>query len=122
MRIAATAKQYPEAAGLVLSLLAGSIFFAFTSPSSLSSPILVAGFLCVFLAAYFALRLLLCIMGFTQRLTPFVRSLTAWGGAGIVTVFLAMQSIGQLTKRDAITMLILFAVGCFYAIRMRRQA
>lgn len=40
----------------------------------------------------------------------------------LVIVFtLVLGSLGQLTWRDTITLLILFAVGCFYILRMAKR-
>ncbi len=113
-------KSNPETLGLAAVLVVSGCFFALTSPESLSSPILVAGFIIIYAAVYLTIRLVLRITGLSGALSPPAQLIICAGGAGLAVVFLAMQSIGQLTLRDVITISILFGAGSFYFLRARR--
>lgn len=91
-----------------------SLFFGFTSPTRVSSPLLIVGFSLVVATLYGSLRLALSIAGvyspwFRRQKRP-VAYLT-----GLLGVTLALQSIGQLTLRDVVVLMVLSAVlGLYY--------
>lgn len=112
-------KRHTEAAGLAVVLPVTGLFFMFTNPRTLASPFLVIGFLLLFAAILLALRLLLSYTGLNERLPIVASRMATWGLAGLAVVFLALQSIGQLTTRDVITVLALFLTVGFYMWKTR---
>lgn len=42
--------------------------------------------------------------------------------SALLVLLLVLQSLGQLTWRDVLTLALIFAVGYFYLVRMRREA
>lgn len=100
---------------LVIGLVAiDSLFFGFTSPARVPAPLLIVGFLLVVATLYAGLRLVLSIAGvyspwFRRQQRP-VAYLT-----GLLAVTLALQSIGQLTLRDVVVLIVLSGVlGLYY--------
>lgn len=110
-------KQLSGPVILVGLLLAGGLFFAMTNPRNVPSIVLVAGFGLLFAVFYVALRLGTGLISRNRLLTRQRRQLLIWLGAALPTLLLLLQSIGQLTLKDILTLLILFAVGYFYVAR-----
>jgi hypothetical protein len=96
---------------------AGLLFFATTTPKSVPSVWLVAGFVVVGAMLYAVLRLILIHTGLEKRLpAPYRRGIYLCG-ALLPVLLLMMQSIGQLTIRDILTLGGLFLLGAFYVAR-----
>ncbi|MEO8105649.1 MAG: hypothetical protein ABI602_04965 [Candidatus Saccharibacteria bacterium] len=111
MRKILTHKKYLLPFGLVAADL---LFFGFTNPARVSSPLLIVGFLLVVVTLYVGLRFFLSIAGvynpwFRRQKRP-VAYLT-----GLLGVTIALQSIGQLTLRDVVVLTVLSGVmGLYY--------
>jgi hypothetical protein len=112
-------RQVPELAALGLFLLLGLILFTVTNPSHVPPAVLMAGFFILFGIFYSALRLLGRSMGFKERLKPVQYNGLILGCAALPVMLLALQSIGQLTVRDTVTLVIIFAAGYFYVSRQQ---
>jgi hypothetical protein len=97
-------------AGAVLSFL----FFILTDPKSISSPVLIFGFVMLGLSLYCILRLILLMTGLQTRLPKAYRRGLLLSGTLLPVLLLMLQSIGQLTLRDILTLGGLFAIGIFY--------
>lgn len=90
-------------AGMVILLLS-------TDPNNLSSALLVVPFLLLFVILYLVMRRI-----FKDKTSS--RSGIVMLVAGLAIIALALQSLGQLTPRDGIMLLILFMIGYFYIYR-----
>ena len=106
-------------------LLAGSVaslvFFALTSPKLLPPPMLIAGFIALGLFLYCVIKLIMIAMGLQTRQPAMYLRLTLLVGTVLPVILLVMQSVGQLTIRDIVTIGCLFGVGVFYVSRVRRS-
>jgi hypothetical protein len=111
-------KQLPELAALLLLTLLGLLFFMLTNPSKLPPVALMIGFAILAGIVYSLLRLLGQVAGLHERLSEGRYRLLLGAGTALPVLLLALQSLGQLTIRDAITLVILFAAGFLYIGRM----
>jgi hypothetical protein len=110
---------------VLLLVLADLLFFSFTNPSSVASFVLIIGFLLLIATLYWLVRLAVTGICFyipalrhtRGRLTIFI--------TGIIGALLALQSIGQLTTRDAIVIvpiaLVLYVYFMYARSKMRLQ-
>jgi hypothetical protein len=101
----------------IISGIAGLIFLSlvlFTNPTTLPSLILVVPFVLVFIIIWCMSFALMRKYNFT-RLRAVRLSLIF---AGLPVSLMLLQSIGQLTPRDIITIMIFFAVAYFYLSRI----
>lgn len=113
-----TLKQIPEIVLLAILLLVGAGFFMFTNPRNVPSVLLIVGFVIIFAVIYVAVRFGIRVAGFKSRLSNAQYKVLTLGGAGLPVILLALQSIGQLTIRDVVTILALFLAGSFYAMKL----
>lgn len=113
-----TLRRAPDTTMLLILLIVGGIFFMISNPRHVPPVVLIIGFLIIFGIVFFAVRLTARVVGLRQKLSPGQYRTTIVCLAALPVVLLALQSIGQLTLRDIITILILFGVGYFYASRM----
>lgn len=93
-------------------LLVLVIFLASTNPGSVASIFLVVPFVLIFLIIWFGLFV---SADRWQSFSGKIRLATL--GAAMPTLLLVMQSLGQLTVRDTLTVMLLLGVGYFYALR-----
>lgn len=113
-----TIRRYGEPGGLAIVIVAAGAFFIFTNPKTTAAPLLVVGFLLLFSVILISLRLLLQYSGLSRKLPPAGRALMTWGFSMLAVVFLALQSIGQLTLRDVVMVLAVFATVSFYVLKV----
>src|SRR3712207_4195191 len=104
-------KRLPELALLLVLLAVGLLFFTLTNPNSVPLVFLVFGFLILAAIIYCTLRLIGKTTGLSNRVGAQKYSGLLIGGTVLPVALLALQSIGQLTLRDAVTLLILFVAG-----------
>lgn len=111
-------QQLPEIVILTVLLMVGAVFFMFTNPRSVPSVVLIVGFAMIFAVLYVGLRLIIRLLGLRDRMSAAQYKVLTLGGAGLPVLLLALQSIGQLTLRDVVTIAALFLVGSFYAMKL----
>lgn len=88
-----------------------------TNPANIPTIGLIIPFVILFFAVTLTVRL---VVGVIQK--PHSRMINSPFVAGVVAVvFVALQSIGQLTSRDIIAVALIVAVGSFYIKRNRMQ-
>lgn len=103
---------------LVAGILAGGLFFCVTNPRGISSPALIAGFVALWVVLYCVCRLTLVATGLYGALTPVYRRGIMMAGTVLPVLLFMLQSIGQLTIRDVLTIGGLYALGLFYVGRV----
>lgn len=95
------------------------MLFALTNPFSISTPFLLIPFLFLFASLATTLYVLLIVgahlSGLKLKPRTFLR--IAIIGAGFPVTLLVMQSIGGVTLRDILTLIVLFVVLDFYISR-----
>lgn len=111
-------KRLPEVTVLAATILGGLIFFSVVSPQNSPPMMLVVGFLFLLVAIYCIVRLAARALHLSTRLKPVPYHGLLIGVSLLPITLLALQSIGQLTPRDVITLAILFVAGYFYVSRM----
>lgn len=112
-------KTLPELIGLGSTVALGLVFFTVTDPSKVPPAMFIVAFIILGAGWYCVLRLMARLGGLKERLKPFnYRSLLV-GGTMIPLLLLALQSIGQLTARDVITLLVFCGGVYFYLSRLR---
>ena len=105
----------------VAIIVAGACFFGLTSPRELALPLLLVSFVVVGAMLYSAVRLVLVATSLNSRLTS-LQSRAVTGTLVVLPVLLLMlQSIGQLTIRDVVTLCLLFGIGFFYFERILQK-
>jgi hypothetical protein len=97
--------------GVCLAALA--LLFISTEPTKVPSLVLVIPFLLIFIILLALFALLFQKRGMSVRRSWRIAALCA----GIPLVLLVLQSIGQLTARDLLTMAALFSLSYFYVSR-----
>jgi hypothetical protein len=114
-----------QAVYILLIMIADFVFFSFTNPATVPSFVLILGFLLFILSLYAVVRILLnglCIYVPGLRRT---RGRLAVFIAGIVSALLALQSIGQLSTRDAIVIvpiaIVVYVYFTYARTKMRPQ-
>ncbi len=105
---------------LLVGVVASLAFFGLTSPKSLPPPMLIVGFVVLGTLLYCVLRLLLLVTGLHTKLPAAYQRGLLLAGTILPVILLVMQSIGQLTMRDVLTLVGLFCIGVFYVGRVRR--
>ncbi len=94
--------------------IADGIVFGGTSASSVASPMLITGFLLLAATAYQLLRVLITLASLyglqVKRSRRLAVSLT-----GLASGLVALQSIGELSSRDALVLLPLAIIGYLYS-------
>lgn len=94
---------------LILSAALLVVFLLSTDPAKLPSAMLIVPFLLAFFIIFLSAKLLL---GANKQRTGLIMLVAVIG-----VISLALQSLGQLTIRDGVMLLILFVVGYFYVNR-----
>ncbi len=104
-----------------IAVLAGLLFFSFVSPTAVPLVMLVVGFIMLGVLLYGSLKILLLITGLNERLRVSRRRAIVLLGVCLPLLLIMLQSIGQLTIRDIVTLGGLFVVGVFYILRFERR-
>jgi hypothetical protein len=115
-----------HAVAVVATLLVAAVFFGLTSPTRLPAIFFILAFMLIFAASYALVTGLVYLVAVVSgtlsqdRLRPRIRAIKA-GTAAVTTVLLGLSSIGQLTVKDILTLLVFFSVLYFYATRLARK-
>jgi predicted membrane channel-forming protein YqfA (hemolysin III family) len=110
-------KRLPELAILGACLAASIIFFSAVNPQNVPPALLMVGFVLVVGILYSCLKLLARALRLQDRLRPGQYKGFLFTGTVLPVLLLALQSLGQLTVRDVVTLVLLFAIGFFYISR-----
>lgn len=94
------------------------LFFILVPPTAVPLVMLVIGFVMLGLLMYALIKLILVLTGLQVRLRPLQRRSVMLLGVCLPLVLLMLQSLGQLTLRDALTLGGLFVIGVFYVLRL----
>jgi len=111
-------KRYPELAVLVTAVVAATLFFSAMNPRNSAPIVLVAAFILLLVISYCGVRLTARVLKLDRRLRPVPYNGLVVSLSLLPVMLLALQSIGQLTPRDVITLIILFLAGYFYVTRL----
>lgn len=104
--------------GIIICLL----FFSLTNPKSVASVQLIVGFAVLAALCFCVWQLLLTVNSVRARLPRAHRRSIILAGTILPILLLMLQSIGQLTMRDVLTLVGLFLLGAFYVARAGRQS
>lgn len=96
-----------------LCLIAVVLLFSTTDPNKVPSFILPIPFVLLFVSVLILASWLLQHYGMAMRRSVRVGVLCA----GIPILLLVLQSIGQLTLKDVLTIIVLFSISYFYVAR-----
>jgi NADH:ubiquinone oxidoreductase subunit 3 (subunit A) len=107
-----TVKNYIYLSLITITALALLLFG--TNPRNISSAALIAPFVLIFIVLFLTASYFLRLKGLTKRASWIIATFIAL----LPTLLLVLQSIGQLTIRDVATIIALFAIAYFYAIRV----
>lgn len=106
-------KQPQLLAGVVLAVLDIG-FFSSTNPTKMPSGLLIVGFVLVALSIYALLRMLLGIASiYGLPLAEHGRRQALFLG-GVCAVLVALQSLGELTLRDVVVLVLLALIAYLY--------
>ena len=108
----------------VIAIAASLLFFNLIPPAMSTQVRLVTvliGFVMLALLFYGIVKLILLASGLQNRLRPLQRRAIILLGVCLPLLLIMLQSIGQLTLRDTLTMSGVFAVGVFYVLRLGRN-
>lgn len=108
----------PEGLALLVLFIVAAVFFASTNPGRVSPVVCMIGFGLLLGMVYCVVRLLARVCRLKDRLTPMQYTGYVFGATVLPVLLLALQSLGQLTWRDAATLLLIFGVGYFYMSRV----
>lgn len=103
-------------AAIAVSLL----FFSLVPPTSIPLVMLVVGFIMLGMLLYGIFKLILLVTGLQERLKPLQRRSILLLGVCLPLLLIMLQSLGQLTMRDTLTLSGLFIVGVFYVLHLGR--
>jgi len=95
--------------------------FLVTDPTKMPVFILIAPFILIFLVVFNLWELLIMLWARAQGrqvLITLAKNQINIAAALFITLVAILQSIGQLTVHDVLTLVLLFAVGYFYARRL----
>jgi hypothetical protein len=105
----------------LVMIIAGCIlFYLVIPPTSIPLVMLIVGFIVMGVLAYSVMKLVLVLTGLQARLRPMQRRAIMLLAVCLPLLLLMMQSLGQLTIRDTLTLGGLFVVGVFYILRVGR--
>lgn len=108
----------PEAAALLISGLVAAVFFGVIDPRGAPPLVLMLSFLVLLAVSYSAARLLGRALRLPKKMPEPRYNGLVLAAALIPVLLLALQSIGQLTIRDVITLALLVGVAYIYVVRM----
>jgi len=95
---------------LIISVVGLGLLLITTQPEQLPSIVLILPFFLIFVIAFLGIKVL--FRDKSSRISSSALLL-----AGLVVIFLALQSLGQLTPRDMIMLIVLFVTAYFYISR-----
>jgi hypothetical protein len=98
---------------IALLLLVDGLFFGLFAPQS-SALIVIPALLLVIVNIYALVKVLLYVVGRFITIKPVIVRRVTVVATGCLAVLLALQSIGQLTIRDVLTLIPLMTVLYFY--------
>jgi phosphate/sulfate permease len=111
-------KKRPEGYALLALTVTAAIFFASTDPARVPPAVFMIGFGLLLGIVYCAVRLISRLGNLKTRLTPAQYTGFVFSATAVPVLLIALQSLGQLTGRDAVTLLVIFGIGYFYISRM----
>lgn len=122
MKINRTQKIF-KASRIILLIGAGILFITLTNPQELPSVFLVIPFMLMFTVIYWSTIEFLHFWYHGKSVSPGLVNAVhprriALLIAATPTVLLVLQSIGQLTVRDLVTVVLIFSLAYFYLIRL----
>jgi hypothetical protein len=104
----------------VIIAFSGLLFLLFlTEPAAVPQVVLIVPFVIIFAII---MTLLAMLLGWRQRAVGMKQLQIGALGATLPTLLLVLQSVGQLTLRDSLTIFVLFVVTYFYLYRRKLQA
>ncbi len=107
---------------IIGAIAASFVFFNLVSPTAVPLVMLVVGFVMLGLLFYGVLKLVLLITGLQTKLRPMQRRAIVLLGVFLPLLLIMLQSLGQLTIRDVLTLGGLFVVGVFYILRLGKTS
>jgi uncharacterized membrane protein len=104
---------------ILLGLLVGeAAFFSLTNPRNVPSVILICAFLLLGVLLYAVVR---TAVGLTGRGQSRRLRYISIGVSGVITLLLLLNTIGQLTVRDVITLIVFLGLLYFYIVRVAQR-
>jgi hypothetical protein len=106
---------------LVILFIGDSLFFSLINPTNVYSVVLIIGFILLALTIYAMIDFLLQL---ADRIVPFrqyTKKRVALAVTLVLSLLIAMQSIGQLTSKDILATVPLVIVLSFYFSYMTRK-
>jgi hypothetical protein len=113
-----TFKKLPELASLLLFIVVGLGFFALTNPKNLPPAVLIFGFVILLGIMYSLASLIARAAGLKERVSKGQYNGILTGATVLPVALLALQSLGQLTIRDIVTLGVLSVAAYLYISRM----
>lgn len=99
---------------LLVLFVADALFFSFVNPQNVYAVVIIVGFVLLALTLYALIDFLLVL---AERIVPFsleTKKRIALASTLVLTLLIAMQSIGQLTGKDILAVIPLIIVLSFY--------
>lgn len=100
---------------LLALILANMVFFCLVNPESSKSLVLFGGFFLLAADFYLGLKVVLLTAGRLLRRPSIGRNRVAGLVTLVIIVLLALQSIGQLSARDAVAVICAGVIFLFYS-------
>ena len=94
--------------------VADGLFFSLVNPNNVYAAVIILGFLLLALTIYALLDFLLALAERIVPFSPITKKRIALATTMVVSLLLAMQSIGQLTPKDILAVIPLVIVLSFY--------
>lgn len=101
----------------VLSIVA-LLFFLCTDPAHVPPVVLMVAFALLLAITYCLVRLACRALRLQDRLSASQYGGVVFTATVLPVLIIAMQSLGQLSLRDGVTIALLFGIGFFYASRL----
>jgi hypothetical protein len=99
----------------IVLVLANLLYFALINPESSKSLVLFGGFGLLAIDFFLVFKLILTVIGRLAGRPTIARNRVSLLGTGVVIVLLALQSIGQLSVRDAAAVVCVGVIFMFYS-------
>lgn len=99
---------------LLALFVADALFFSLVNPENVYAVVIIVGFVLLALTLYALIDFLLAL---AERVVPFsqhAKKRIALASTLVLTLLIAMQSIGQLTGKDVLAVIPLIVVLSFY--------
>ena len=111
-------QKVSERSVLLILMAVAILFFATTNPANVPPVVFMIGFGLLLAIMYLVVRLLARVFRLRERLSPSKYGSLVFTATVLPVLLIAMQSLGQLSLRDVITLALLFGIGFFYASRL----